>query len=272
MNLKEAFDMNRRGFLKGAASAAAAGGIAGKAVASVVKPGAEGTLHHHMLKKMGWKQTSGFDHAKSIYMPGTAQYTHPKLPGHEIHVQPDDEYGTSWSHQGAPHEETTWGDSAKELHGHLSKLSPQSSERSSQSKPKSKTSNWGRAGKIAKGKPSQAKPSVTMKEAFLMAEAIKLMHKGESNGFHFYHFQADNKVKGHIWAEPDGKKLHIHNIATNHNKKQGKPNAIGHKNMRDIFRGLKQHHPEAEHVTGIRVSGARPDASQSRVVANLKKI
>lgn len=317
ISLKEAFDMNRRGFLKGVAATVGSGGTASKAVAAASKSSLSHRdmmkAHHQVLSSHGWKAWDGPGslHSNSLY------YEHPKMPGHTVTVmhRPGIEKGNDvlvWHEPPDTHHVDRAGygfdtpeernhlfgrpdtRSPQNLHKNLSQLPTRvkaaherdtakedrwredQDKKTAKSKPKSKTSNWGRTSTIAKGRPSQTKPkvktSISIKEAFFIAEAIKLMHKGESNGFHFYHFQADNKVKGHIWAEPDGKKLHIHNIATNHNKKQGKPNTLGHKNMRDIFRGLKQHHPEAEHVTGIRVSGARPDASQSRVVANLKKV
>lgn len=86
---------------------------------------------------------------------------------------------------------------------------------------------------------------------------------GPEQGFHdFDILDQDGKPVGQInlSTQKGGKELYIDMINAGANSKMYDPNFLGPALMRDILRQLKTEFPEAETVTGHRVSGAREKA------------
>lgn len=182
MNLREAFDTSRRGFLKGV-GATVASAHKMPDFKSLAKASPKSSLHHSVLTSMGWHREKPPDLDGKV-----ADYYHDKHPDHTITLyHPDGGYQhTGWSHSPHPDTPEHYGTdddgpgSAKSLYKHSSEILKghhTAEERArefgddephepAKTKAKSKASNWGRTSKIVKGKPSQAKPSISMKEAF----------------------------------------------------------------------------------------------------------
>lgn len=86
---------------------------------------------------------------------------------------------------------------------------------------------------------------------------------GPAQGFHDFDLLDENdKAVGHVTLseQKGGKQLYIEMIQGGYGLKQYDPNAFGPALMRNILRQIKAEFPDAESLTGHRVSGAREKA------------
>lgn len=189
MNLKEALDVSRRGFLKGAAATAVAATPVGKAVAKAT--GKPELSHHEALTSMGWKR----DQSTSLpTRPGRSWHTYSNKddPGHTFHLFKSKSGKTSWSHSldwdgygdHTTHNHDAGNSSVKALTDHAHEVAhgfhdheeerqheygdEDDHDHDDDEKPKKAklTSNWGRTSLVKRGRATQAKPKISVKEAF----------------------------------------------------------------------------------------------------------
>ncbi len=64
-------------------------------------------------------------------------------------------------------------------------------------------------------------------------------------------------VSGNVNVAQDGDTLHVHNIQAHDSEGNEAINKLGSSHVREIYKGLKEHHPDAKYITGMRVTGAR---------------
>lgn len=84
---------------------------------------------------------------------------------------------------------------------------------------------------------------------------------GEAQGFHDFDIVDENSAKvGSINLSKQGSTVYIEMINAGKNKEMYDPNFLGPALMRDLLRQIKAEFPDAETITGHRVSGAREKA------------